>query len=273
MPNVLILSSFVAASRVGGGAQALAFARLGIEPILVPTVLFGRHPGWGPPGGGPVAAETMQAMLDAIAFQGLYSEIDAVVTGYFSRADQVTVAFRALSGVRAANPGVMVIVDPVMGDAGKGLYVGAAVAEAVSEELVPRADLITPNAWELSRLSDHPVFDAKSAVAAARALGRTVVVSSIEVGGDIGVVYADANEAHVASHARSNAAPNGAGDLLTALVTAGLIDLLPPREALGAAVGGVAEAVSAGAGFKELPITAFPTELARSARVHIEALG
>ena len=31
MPRVLILSSFVAASRVGGSAQALALARLGIE--------------------------------------------------------------------------------------------------------------------------------------------------------------------------------------------------------------------------------------------------
>ena len=197
MPTVLILSSYVAASRVGGGAQALAFSRLGIEPILVPTVLFGRHPGWGAPGGGPVAAETMQAMLDAIAYQGLFSEIDAVVTGYFSRADQVTVATRTLAFVRAANPKARLIVDPVMGDAGKGLYVGAAVAEAVGEELVPRADLITPNAWELSRLSEHPVFDAKSAVAAARALGRPVVVSSIEAGGEIGVVYADANEAHL----------------------------------------------------------------------------
>jgi pyridoxine kinase len=272
MPTVLILSSYVAASRVGGGAQALALARLGIEPIHVPTVLFGRHPGWGPPGGGPVAAETMQAMLDAIAYQGLFSQVDAVLTGYFSRADQVTAACRALDGIRAANPALLTIVDPIMGDAGKGLYVSAAVAEAVTEELVPRAGLITPNAWELSRLSHHPVFDAKSAVAAARAVGKPVVVSSIEAPDGIGVVYADANEAHLVVHARAAASPNGAGDLLTALLTAAQIDLLPPREALAVAVGGVAEAVIAAVGFKELPVTAFPTELAHSQRVRIEAL-
>jgi pyridoxine kinase len=57
MPLVLILSSHVAASPVGGGAQAAALARLGIETALVPTVLFGRHPGLGPPGGGPVPQE------------------------------------------------------------------------------------------------------------------------------------------------------------------------------------------------------------------------
>ena len=82
-----------------------------------------------------------------------------MLTGYFSRPEQVTTACRALSVIRAANPNVLTIVDPVMGDAGKGLYVNAAVAEAVSEGLVPRADLITPNAWELSRLSNLPVFD------------------------------------------------------------------------------------------------------------------
>ena len=54
MPLALILSSHVAASRVGGSAQALALAQFKIDSIVVPTVLYGRHPGWGPPGGAPV---------------------------------------------------------------------------------------------------------------------------------------------------------------------------------------------------------------------------
>jgi pyridoxine kinase len=272
MPSVLILSSHVAASRVGGGAQALALARLGIEPILVPTVLFGRHPGWGRPGGGPVPAETMQAMLDAIAEQGLFADIDAVLTGYFARPEQVTVAARAIDILRAANPGVLRIVDPIMGDAGRGLYVSDVVAEVVADELAPRAGVLIPNAWELSRLSNHPVFDAKSALAAARAMGRPVAVSSIPAEGEIGVVYADTETASLATHARAEHAPNGAGDLLTALFTAGLIDLLEPREALARAVGGVAEAVVAAGGQKELAVSAFPRELARSPRVRVETL-
>jgi pyridoxine kinase len=150
--------------------------------------------------------------------------------------------------------------------------VNAAVADAITEELVPRADLITPNAWELSRLSNLPVFDPASAVIAARAMGRAVAVTSVEATGEIGVVYADGKEAHLAAHARERAAPNGAGDLFTALMTAALIDLLPPREALAVAVGGVAEAVGAATDLKELPVTALPLELARSDRVRLEAL-
>jgi pyridoxine kinase len=274
MPSVLILSSHVAASRVGGGAQALALARLNVEPILIPTVLFGRHPGWGPPGGGPVAAETMQAMLDAVAYQGLFAEVDMVICGYFARAEQVTLAARTLDFVRAANPQARLVVDPIMGDAGKGLYVPYAVAEAIAEALVPRADLVTPNAWELSRLSGLPVFDPASAARAARALERPVLVSSVEAGGEIGVVYADAKTAALAVHARRAKVPNGTGDLLTVLFAAGLLDLLPPKEALACAVGAVADAADAAsaAGEKELPIGALPTELARSPRVRLEAL-
>ena len=44
MAVALILSSSVAASRIGGQAQALALAALGIDPILIPTVQFGAGP-------------------------------------------------------------------------------------------------------------------------------------------------------------------------------------------------------------------------------------
>ena len=159
-----------------------------------------------------------------------------------------------------------------MGDEGKGLYVGAAVAEAIEAELIPRADVIAPNAWELSRLSSLPVFDPASAVKAARATGKPVLVSSVPAGDDIGVVYADAHHAFLAAHPRAASAPNGSGDLLTALFTAGLIDLMEPREALAAAVGGVAEAIAAADGAGELPVAAMPLELARSGNVRIETL-
>src|SRR5580704_18770853 len=102
MPRVLILSSFVAASRVGGSAQALALARLGIEPVLVPTVLFGRHPGFGPPGGGPVAAETFEAMLGGVEAQGRLRALDAVITGYFANPEQVAAAADAVDRIKAA---------------------------------------------------------------------------------------------------------------------------------------------------------------------------
>ena len=271
MPLALILSSYVAASRVGGMAQALALAALSVDPVVVPTVFFGRHPGRGAPGGGPIPIGTFNGVLAGLEADGLFARADLVITGYFANADQVRSAGGAIDAVRAARPVARIIVDPIMGDSGR-LYVSLEVAEAIAADLVPRADLITPNAWELERLSSLPINGADDAVRAARSLGKPVLVSSVPCGEEIGVVFADANHAWLAVHPRAVKAPNGTGDLLTALVAAALVKGLAPDQALTNAVGGVAEAVLT-ADADELPIVAMGARLGlASSRVRVERL-
>jgi pyridoxine kinase len=271
-PAVLILSSFVAASRVGGGAQAMMLARLGLEPILVPTVQLGRHPGFGAPGGKPVEAETMASMLKGVDAQGHFQRLAAVITGYFALAEQAAVAADAIAMARSGSPSAMIVVDPIMGDEDGGLYVREVVADAIEQRLVPRADLITPNAWELGRMLDEPIASIEAALRGARSLDRPVLVSSVPAGEDIGTLYVDATGAWIALHPRARSAPKGTGDLLTALFTAARIAGRSPRAALSAAVGGVAEAVAKADEADELPVTAFPARLAPSKRVRIERL-
>jgi pyridoxine kinase len=271
-PAVLIISSFVAASRVGGGAQAMVLARLGLEPILVPSVQLGRHPGFGAPGGKPVDAETMASMLRGVDAQGHFQRLAAVMTGYFALAEQVAVAADAIAMARSGSPEVMVVVDPIMGDAEAGLYVREVVADAIEQRLIPRADLIAPNAWELSRLIDAPVDSIDAALRGARSLDRPVLVSSVPAGADIGTLYVDANGAWLALHPRAPSAPKGTGDLLTALFTAARVAGRTPRGALAAAVGGVAEAVAQAGEADELPVGAMPLKLAPSKRVRVERL-
>lgn len=243
MGGILILSSFVAASDVGGGFQAKALGGLEIDSILVPTVLFGRHPGLGPPGGGATPIEIFEGMLEGVAASGAFAGLDAVITGYFADPAQVDAAARTVDAIKALRPDILVVVDPIMGDTGKGLYVKAAVAEAVIGELVPRAGLIAPNAWELERLSGKPVTDVPSAVAASRRLACDVLVSSIPMGARIGVLWAGEREAWLASHKRAPSAPNGTGDLLTCLFTAALLGGAAPPDALETAVSDVAARV------------------------------
>ena len=279
MSVALILSSFVAASRVGGMVQALALAELKIDPIIVPTVLFGRHPGLGPPGGGPVTIEVFDGMLEGVDAGGYFSSADVVITGYFATAAQVRAAARTIDVVRAARPvgpstKLRIIVDPIMGDAGE-FYVSAEVAGAIVSELVPRADLIAPNAWELERLSGMSVTDPNSAARAARRLGKPVLVSSVPVGTEIGVVYADATGAWLAAHARQPKAPKGVGDLLTALFAAALIEQQPIAQALARSVGGIAETVLAAklTNADELPVVAMGPRIGRTTpAVRIERL-
>ncbi|MEP6968374.1 MAG: PfkB family carbohydrate kinase [Pseudomonadota bacterium] len=239
-PLVLILSSHVAASPVGGSAQAAALAGVGVETMLVPTVLFGRHPGLGAPGGGPVGIEIFEGMLAGVEAAGVFGRLDAAVTGYFAQPAQVAAAARALDAIRAVNREAWVIVDPIMGDRGVGLYIDEAVARAVAGDLVSRADLIAPNAWELERLTGRGAADPASALAAARSLDRPVLVSSVEIGADIGVIYADAGQAWLASHPRQADAPRGSGDRLTALFAGAVLGGASPREALERSVRAVA---------------------------------
>ena len=281
MPLALILSSHVASSRVGGFVQALALAQLKVDPIVVPTVIYGRHPGWGAPGGAAVPVEAFQGVLDGVEANGLFGLVDVVITGYFASAAQVKAAARAIDAIRghrrqgAYSPKVKVIVDPIMGDTGKGLYVLGEVAEAIVADLVPRADLLTPNVWELERLSGMPVRDAQAVRQAARLLGKPVLASSVPRGQEIGVVYADANESWLAAHQKAPNAPSGTGDLLVALYAAAMIENQPISYALARAVGGVAETVTAAQTWEasELPVVAMGQRVrAASPAVRIERL-
>ena len=259
MAKIAILSSFVATSRVGGLAQALVFAALGHEASLIPTVLFGRHPGLGAPGGGAVGPETFEGVLHgAEANQGI-STARMILTGYFALPAQVKMAADAIDRTKLNLHPPFVLVDPILGDAASGLYVKPEVEAAIREHLIPRADLIAPNLWELSRLTGQSIATAQEAVIAARSLNAPVLVSSVPAGEDqIGVLHVGAASAWLAAHARAFNAPKGTGDLLTALFAAAMLEGASNDTALIRATGGVADAVEAAvaAGLPDLPIAA-----------------
>ncbi|MBI1686367.1 PfkB family carbohydrate kinase [Caulobacter hibisci] len=281
MPLALLISSHVAGSQVGATAQAAALTQFRIDTMVVPTVLYGRHPGWGAPGGAPVPIEVVEGMLDGLEANGLFGLTDLVITGYFATAAQVRAAARAIDAVRATpREGASarkptILVDPTMGDAGKGLYVPAEVAEAIAADLIPRADVVAPNAWELQRLTGAEVRDPTGAVRAARLLNKPVIVSSVQRGAEIGVVYADRKEAWLAAHAKAARSPSGTGDLLTALFAASILEGQTLSYGLARAVGGVAETVTAANIWNapELPIVAMAARIKQtSPTVRIERL-
>ena len=283
MPLALILSSHVAGSRVGGFPQALVLSQWGIDPVLVPTVLFGRRPSRGAaPGGGAVEDAVFRGMLEGAEAHGLFGLFDTVITGYFASADQVRAAAGAIDAIRAAGragafrPAVTVVVDPIMGDAPDGLYVREEVAHAIAAELLPRANLLTPNMWELRRLTGAQAETPAAVAEAARTLGRPVLVTSVPAGpGRIGAVYADEVQALLFSHAEIPDTPNGTGDVVAAVFAAATVDGAPAAEAAAAAIRAVAECVFAAADWRapELPIVALGARLRTpTAEVAVERL-
>jgi len=281
MPLALILSSHVAGSQVGASAQASALVQFRIESMIVPTVLYGRHPGWGIPGGAPVPIEVFEGMLDGIEANGLFGQVDLVITGYFATPAQARAAARVIDAVREApRQGAtarkpVVVVDPTMGDAGKGLYIPTETADEIIADLIPRADVVACNAWELQKLTGTDSRDPVAAMKAARLLGKTTLVSSVQRGAEIGAVLADKKEAWLAAHAKADRSPNGTGDLLTALYAASILEGQTFSYGLARAVGGVAETITAANMYNspELPIVLMGARIKQtSPTVRIERL-
>lgn len=281
MPLALIMSSFVAASRIGGAAQQYVLAAHRIDPVLAPTVMFGRSPAKG--GQGEVTSPAVFArMLADIEADAIFGMVDLVVTGHFSSPHQVEIAAGVLSRVREAKRNgafrdrPVVVVDPIMGDTPKGLYVTPEVADVVADLLVPLADYITPNLWELDLLAGRELTDLPGIRDAARELGIPALVTSVPAGADeVGLLYVDANDAVLFAHARLPEAPNGTGDLVTASFGAWLVAGKPPLEAAEWAARAAAETVKAAQSWHapELPIVALAERLVRpTAEVRIERL-
>jgi pyridoxine kinase len=276
MPLALILSSFVAASRIGGAAQQYVLAAHKIDPVLVPTVMLGRNPARGA-GGQATPPALFARMLADVEADALFGLVDLVITGHFSSPEQVEIAADALVRIQAASERApVVVVDPILGDAPGGLYVTPQVAEAVTARLVPLADWITPNLWELGHLTGAPVGDAASAVTAARGLGKPALITSAPAGdGETGLLFVDAATATLFAHPRLAQAPNGTGDLVTASFGAGLVEGMTPWAAAERAARAASEAVKAAQDWRapELPIVALGQRLVNpTAALRIERL-
>lgn len=272
MPRALILSSYVAAGRIGGGAQQLALAALGIDPILVPTVMFGASPAKGGRGRA-TDLELFQNLLDGVESQGLLGRLDLIVTGHFSLPGQVLLACDTIAKARSNRRQPIVVVDPVLGDHPKGLYVKPDVAEVLTERLVPLADWLTPNLWELSHLAGREIADAVQVADAVRALGTPALVTSVPAQeGEIGLLCCEREGATLFAHPKATQAPNGTGDLVTAVFAAGLVQGLAPPAAAERAAGAVAESLAASEG-NDLQLVALGERLMRpTALVRIERL-
>ena len=276
MPLALIMSSFVAASRIGGAAQQYVLAAHKIDPVLVPTVMIGRNPAKGALGQA-TPAELFARMLADIEADALFGLVDLVITGHFSSAEQVEIAAGVLTRIKTASERApVVIVDPIMGDAPTGLYVRPEVAAGVARRLVPLADWITPNLWELGHLAGREIGDAADAVAAARALGRPALITSAPAQADeIGLICVEADAATLFAHPRLAKAPNGTGDLVAASFGAGLVENMAPLAAAERAARAASEAVLACQAWNapELPIVALGDRLVRpTAPLRIERL-
>ena len=208
----------------------------------MPTTLLGRHPGWGEPGGDPLSAAHLRSMWAAIKLQEL--KIDAVMTGYLAQDDHIDVALEIIGDVKAANPDAIILVDPVMGDNGK-LYVPESRAQAITTRLLPAANIITPNVWELSYITDAHCIKFPDIVSAASGLDMACLVTSVPQNGSIGAIFVDGPARYYVHHEAFASVPHGGGDSLAATFLAHVLEGDSRRDALAKSVASIFAILSA----------------------------
>ena len=174
--NILSIQSQVAWGHVGNAAAVFPLQRLGAEVWAVPTVLFSNHPGHGGFRGQAVAPALIRDLVAGLAERGALPGCDAVLAGYLGSLETGAAVLEAVALAKAANPAAW------FGDAGR-VYVRAGIPEFLRDQALPRADLATPNQFELEWLTGQAVAtlaEAKAALARLQAMGpRCVLATSL----------------------------------------------------------------------------------------------
>lgn len=245
--SILSIQSHVAYGHVGNAAAVFPLQRLGFEVWPVHSLQFSNHLGYPDWRGEVFGADHVRGVVEGIERRGAFAHCAAVLTGYMGDAALGEAMLDAVGRVRAANPAALFTCDPVMGDTDGGLYVGDAVAAAMREAVVPAADLITPNQFELEQLTGRAIAtleDAVAAVRAAIALGPEVVlITSLRhdatPADSIEMLAATAGAAYRVRtpYLALDPMPHGAGDAVAALFLAHCLKAGARRGTLEAAIG------------------------------------
>lgn len=222
---VLTLQSGVAAGHVGNAGAAFAMQRLGRDVMRIDTVRFSNHPKHGGYAGGPTEASEIDALTKGLGIRGFLDQTCAVLSGYLGTGENAAAIGRAVDRVRSARPDALYCLDPVIGDKPHGSFVGDGVAEAIVSELLPRADIIIPNVFELEYLTGMRVSTPIDAVLAARSLmakgkARLVVATGLHIDEDIANVAVTAEAAWISASPLVDAPAYGAGDLFASVYLA-----------------------------------------------------
>src|SRR3954451_5887528 len=181
--RILSIQSFVAYGHVGNSAATFPLQRLGHEVWPVPTVVFSNHTRDGAWRGPLLSPDDVRALVTGIEERGVLGTCDAVLSGYLGGPGMCEVLVDAVGRVKAANPEATYTCDPVMGNATRGCFVAPAIPPIIRDQVLPHADIITPNQFELGFLTDTEPDTLESTLSsadAAMAMGpSTVLVTSV----------------------------------------------------------------------------------------------
>jgi pyridoxine kinase len=270
--QVLSIQSSVAYGHVGNSAAVFPLQRLGHDVWPVLTVHFSNHTGYGAWRGPLLDPADVRDVIAGIDDRGALSGVDAVLSGYQGDPAVGVVILDAVARVKELNPDAVYCCDPVMGDVGRGMFVRPGIPEFMRDTVVPAADILTPNHFELDFLAGRTTKTMAAVIEAADAVRdrgpRDLLVTSVLVADtpadSLDVVAVSDEGAWAVTTPLLPISPNGCGDVTAALYLAHLSTTGSPARALSlttSSVFAILEATMA-AGTREIQLVAAQDEIA-----------
>jgi pyridoxine kinase len=255
--RILSIQSSVAYGHVGNSAAVFPLQRLGHEVWPVFTVHFSNHTGYGAWRGPLLDPADVAEVITGIEDRGVLASCDAVLSGYQGSPAVAAVIVEAVRKVKAANPAATYTCDPVMGNAKSGCFVNPEIPPIIRSSVVPVADILTPNQFELGFITGRDglggpssLDDILEAADEVRSMGpSTVLVTSVERLGApddvIEMIAVTGDGAWIVQTPRLPMKANGSGDITAALFTAHLHTTGSAALALGRTVASVYDVLAA----------------------------
>jgi len=184
--RVLSVQSHVVHGYVGNKSAVFPLQLHGFEVDPVNSVQFSNHTGYKNGFKGEVlGGEQLTALVSGLEQNSLL-QYSHLLTGYIGSVSFLRSVIDTVHKLKEANPDLIYVCDPVMGDRGK-LYVPEELVEVYREEMLSLATMLTPNQFEIQLLTGIDVVDEASAARACHFLHskgvQIVVITSLEYPG------------------------------------------------------------------------------------------
>ncbi|MGD1887952.1 MAG: pyridoxal kinase [Cohaesibacteraceae bacterium] len=270
--NVISIQSQVVHGCVGNNAAVLPMQAHGLTVAAVPTTLLSNHPHYPTMRGQVLDADCLADLLRGVEERGLANTSTAIISGFLGSPANGEVVADFVARAKQCSPDLIYILDPVAGDEDIGAFAGPELIDIFRRKLLPLADIITPNRWELRRLaasSEHEDDLLLARQLMHRAPSCVIITGGTTTGEELTTLVVEASKAWDIRSPRIDVRAAGTGDLFTGLFTARLVSGDAAAAAASYAVAatfGVLEQTPS-APWSELPIAACLRQLRAPARM------
>lgn len=198
--RVLSIQSHVVHGYVGNKSAVFPLQLLGFEVDNINSVQFSNHTGYTEGFKGQVLNEKQLAeVFSGLVANNLHLLYTHLLTGYVGDPAFLREIANILKALRSVNPALVYVCDPVMGDDGV-MYVPKELLPIYRDEIVPLADIVTPNQYEVELLTGKSIKseqDAWDAIEWFHDKGvKTVAISSSELGTGSEIIIAIVSHKH-----------------------------------------------------------------------------